>query len=164
MILQYGNIFLAFLPFLFPLLLFIFFVQDFEWRESFLLSSVIWGTAVVTITEGLSIFNQLTYPSLSIAWIILDILAGSVLLNKAIKAGLKPIQLKFPHLERFEYFIIAGILIIILTTGVIAFGLTAQQLRFNELPHEPHYALDPVPKCSAISHQYNFPNRLDTRH
>ncbi len=61
MTLQYGNYFAAILPILFTLLLFIFFLQSFEWREAFLLSSAIWGTAVVLITEGLSIFNQLTY-------------------------------------------------------------------------------------------------------
>ena len=120
MTLQYGNYFLAFLPVLFTLLLFIFFIQNLEWREAFLLSSVIWGTAVVVITEGLSIFNQLTYSSLAISWSIFDLIAGSILLNKVVKVGLKPIKLKFPRLERFEYFVIVGILIIILATGVIA--------------------------------------------
>ena len=120
MTLQYGNYFVAILPVLFTLLLFVFFLQSFEWREAFLFSSAAWGAAVVLITEGLSVFNQLTYSSLAITWIIFDVLAGYILLNKTIKAGFKPIRLQFPLLQRFEYFIIAGILIIVLTTGLIA--------------------------------------------
>ncbi|MGA7192770.1 MAG: glycosyltransferase family 39 protein [Anaerolineales bacterium] len=120
MTLPYGNYFVAFLPILFALLLFVFFSQSFEWREAFLLSSAAWGIVVVLITEGLSTFNQLTYPSLTISWIIFDILAGSILLNKVIKTGFKPISLRFPRRQRFEYFVIAGILIVILTTGLIA--------------------------------------------
>ncbi len=42
------------------------------------------------------------------------------LINKVIKTGFKPIRLRFPDFQRFEYFIIAGILIIVLTTGLIA--------------------------------------------
>ena len=120
MTLQYGNYFAAVLPILFTFLLFVLFSQSFEWREAFLLSSVIWGTVVVLITEGLSLFNQLTYSSLTITWIIFDMLAGSILLNKVIRASFKPIRLQFPPLQRFEYFMITGILIIILTTGLIA--------------------------------------------
>ena len=120
MTLQYGNYFVATLPILFALLLFIFFLQSFEWREAFLFSSNAWGTAVVLITEGLSIFNQLTYAGLTISWLAFDIIAGSILLNKAIKTGFKPIKPQFPQVQRFEYIIIAGVLIIILTTGLIA--------------------------------------------
>ena len=120
MTLQYSNYFAAILPILFTFLLFVLFSQSFGWREAFLLSSVIWGTVVVLVTEGLSLFNQLTYSSLTISWIILDMLAGSILLNNVIKAGFKPIRLQFPTLQRFEYFMLAAILIIILTTGLIA--------------------------------------------
>jgi len=118
--LQYGDSFAAILPVLFGLLLFVFFLQSFEWREAFLFSSAAWGTAVVLITEGLSFFNQLTYVGMTISWIVFDIIAGSILLNKVIKNGFKSIKLQFPQLQRFEYIIIAGILIIILTTGLIA--------------------------------------------
>ena len=108
-----ANYFVALLPILFALLLFIFFLQSFDWREAFLFSSTAWGTVVVLITEGLSIFNQLTFSGLTISWLFFDIIAGSILLNKVIKDGFKPIRLQFPDLQRFEYFIIAGILIII---------------------------------------------------
>ena len=120
MMLLNANYFVALLPILFALLLFIFFLQSFDWREAFLFSSTAWGTVVVLITEGLSVFNRLTYPGLIISWLAFSILAGSILLNKVIKDGFKPIRLQFPGLQRFEYFIIAGILIIILTTGLIA--------------------------------------------
>jgi 4-amino-4-deoxy-L-arabinose transferase-like glycosyltransferase len=120
MTLQYGNYVAAILPILFALLLFVFFLQSFDWREAFLFSSTAWGTAVVLITEGLSIFNQLTFSGLTISWLFFDIIAGSILLNKVIRAGFKPIRLQFSQLQRFEYMITAGILIIILTTGLIA--------------------------------------------
>src|SRR5271157_3505319 len=120
MILQTGRYILAILPVLFTLILFSLFFQRLGWREAFLLSSAFWGTAVVLVTEGLSIFNQLTYAGLTISWLAFDIIAGSILLNKAIKSGFKPIKPQFPQLQRFEYIIIAGVLIIILTTGLIA--------------------------------------------
>jgi len=120
MILQTGRYILAILPVLFTLILFSLFFQRLGWREAFLLSSAFWGTAVVLITEGLSVFNQLTYAGLTTSWLALDIIAGSIILNKVIKTGFKPNRLRFPHLQRFEYFIVAGILIIILTTGLIA--------------------------------------------
>jgi len=120
MTLQHGNYFMAILPVLFALLLFVYFLQSFEWREAFLFSSAAWGAVAVLITEGLSIFNQLTYASLTISWLAFDILAGSILLNKVVKAGFKPVKPQFSRLQRFEYIVVAGILIIILTTGLIA--------------------------------------------
>ncbi len=57
---------------------------------------------------------------LIISWLVFDIIASAIILTKVIKAGFKPIRLQFPSLQRFEYFIIACILIIILTTGLIA--------------------------------------------
>ena len=164
MTLQYGNYFAAVLPILFTFLLFVLFSQSFEWREAFLLSSVIWGTVVVLITEGLSLFNQLTYSSLTITWIIFDMLAGSILLNKVIRASFKPIRLQFPPLQRFEYFMITGILIIILTTGLIAMVAPPNSFQFDELSHEPNHALNSGSKRCPLSNQHHQAGQFDAGH
>lgn len=96
MTLQYGNYFAAILPILFTLLLFVFFLQSFEWREAFLFSSAAWGTAVVLITEGLSIFNQLTFSGLTISWLFFDIIAGSILLTKLLGLASNQSDCNFP--------------------------------------------------------------------
>jgi hypothetical protein len=160
MTLQYGNYVAAILPILFALLLFVFFLQSFDWREACLFSSTAWGTAVVLITEGLSIFNQLTFSGLTISWLFFDIIAGSILLNKVIRAGFKPIRLQFSQLQRFEYMITAGILIIILTTGLIA--LVAPPNSFDSMNYHMsrimHWIQDRnvAPFPTNITKQVNF--------
>jgi len=105
---------------LFALISFSLFYQRTGWREAFLLSSVAWGTAVVMITEGLSIFNLLTFAGLTVTWLVFDTIATIILLIKIRKSGFKSLKLQFPGLSRFEYFVIACIVIIVLTTGLIA--------------------------------------------
>ncbi len=87
----------------------------------FLLSSITWGTTVTAITEGLSLFKQITFPSLAFAWIGLDIFAGLVLVNKIKKDGIKLFQKTNLDLETFDYLTLGGIAVIICITGVIAF-------------------------------------------
>ena len=121
MILSNGNFFLAILPVLFLVLTFIFFLQDFEWRVAFLLSAISLGTTAVLLTESLSLFKQITFATVTFSWLFLDILAGLILFKKAAKTGFKRIHSPFINLQFFDYAGLALILIIILTTGFIAY-------------------------------------------
>ena len=121
MTLSVGNFFLAVLPILFIILTFIIFLQNFEWRIAFLLSAISLGTLTVFLTEGLSLFNQITYSAITFSWLFLDIVAGLILFKKIMRSGLKPIHSPFINLQFFDFIFLAVILIIIMTTGFIAY-------------------------------------------
>ena len=119
--LQNYDLLFTILPIVYTLLFFILFCQYTEWRESLLLSSMTWGITVTAITEGLSLFKEITFIGLALAWIGLDIFAGIILAVKLRKDGLKLFRKQIPDFETFDYLTLGGIAVIIFITGVIAF-------------------------------------------
>jgi 4-amino-4-deoxy-L-arabinose transferase-like glycosyltransferase len=121
MILPNGNYLLAVFPVLFMFILFVLYLQSSSWREAILQSSIIWGITTVLISEGLSVFKQLTFINLIFIWFLGDILIGLILYTRVKKDGFKSINKPFFNLKNIYFFVFAGILIYILITGMIAF-------------------------------------------
>ncbi len=120
MILANGNYLLAILPILFTIILFAFYFQQAGWRKAFLQASILWGVATASVTEGLSIFKGLTFYDLILFWLLADILAGSMLYRKIKKEGFKIVNKPFSGLHGFDYFVLFGLVIYVLVTGIIA--------------------------------------------
>ncbi len=72
-------------------------------REAILIGACVWGTAVVAITETLSLFSAITWWGLAIAWIIVGLVAwyGFVLARQKPAEAAKP--------DRLDAFTRAGI-------------------------------------------------------
>jgi hypothetical protein len=119
-IFPFGNEFLALLPALFAVFVFFVCLAFRDWRASVLLAGTSWGLAVVGLTEVLSLFHALTFAAVLIGWTALDMAAGLVVLRVARTRGLRPVDLAWPCLTRFEYVMLAGMAAICLTTGLIA--------------------------------------------
>jgi hypothetical protein len=88
------------------------------WRSSFLSASLVWGFLVYAITEFLSIFKLIGFWEILGLW-ILNIAIGLICLIR-INGSAKSfnIRLWFGGLSRFEFSLLAGIAIIIITVGV----------------------------------------------
>ena len=78
---------LILLPFFSFIALFIFFASrpledrdiNGDFYKAFIYSAVLWGVAVVVISEGLSLFNQLTSTAVAISWgVILAVNTGFI--------------------------------------------------------------------------------------
>lgn len=53
-----------------------------DWREAWVVATVVWGTLVTGFSEGLSLFRHLTTPSLAVLWLTVGLaLAGGLRLR-----------------------------------------------------------------------------------
>jgi Dolichyl-phosphate-mannose-protein mannosyltransferase len=91
-----------------------------SWRQSFVRTSILWGTYLVLVTELLSIFHAITQPALVVAW-SLPILAGIYIIVRKRKMGER---LLFPRpvfsRKVLDWLLLAGLLFILGSTALIA--------------------------------------------
>ena len=111
------SLFLLIFPFLFIFLTLK--KRNLFWRESFIISAVLFGTIITGITEFLSIFSYITYMWLILTWSVLSIV--SFIFYRIVPLSkVRHKRFHFPHFKSLEKIWIVSILLIVLTIGFIA--------------------------------------------
>lgn len=90
------------------------------WRNSFLSASLVWGLLLVAITEFLSLFGQISFSAVLGLWIA-SVVVGVICFIRV--GGSMPessIRSLVGGLSRFELSLLAGVVIIAGTVGMIA--------------------------------------------
>jgi hypothetical protein len=75
--------------------LFLVAVKKIEWRSAFLKASLIWGFAVVVITEALSTINLIRPGPLLICWLLVGIPPATLLVLDVRRRSLSPFTLRY---------------------------------------------------------------------
>lgn len=91
-----------------------------SWRKSFLSASLVWGLLLVAITEFLSLFGQISFGAVLGLWIV-SVVVGVICFIR-VGGGLKRSSMRSPlaGVSRFELSLLAGVVIIAATVGMIA--------------------------------------------
>jgi len=91
---------------------------DHDWRHTFILSCLIWGTFLTLSTEILSLFHALSQPALVLLWsgLVLILIILTVIF---VYSGRK-LSLPAWQLDRFSTCVLGFMVIIMITLGVIA--------------------------------------------
>jgi len=93
------------------------------WRRSFIYASLIWGSIVTALTEFLSLVQGLTSEHVALAWAAVLITAGAMGVWRSVtvrpwqRSFVRP---SFPRHDAGTVFLGAGLLCIVLLTGIIA--------------------------------------------
>lgn len=82
-----------------------------DWRDSFILSTLYFGTFIWAITELLSLFNNLSFNGLICGWIFYDLCILSYLFTKYKKGSFSISKLSLTYLNSWEFYFIGLILI-----------------------------------------------------
>lgn len=94
--------------------------SDRDWRESFLMASVIWGVSAVVVAEILSALSRLAQDWLVLSWLILLFIALVLLwATRTRRVRLRWLKLMIPAESNAKILLVA-ILAIVLITAVVA--------------------------------------------
>lgn len=87
------------------------------WRQRILRASILFGVLVTAISEGLSLLHAITFWGLTAAWVgVLALLWGWILR----RGGLKSLPRVALPADTGERWLLAGILLLLLATGLVA--------------------------------------------
>lgn len=109
-----------------PLLAFLFLVvivsyqQQQDWRHPILLSALIWGAAIVLLTEALSVLGLLTFVPLFIFWGLVDIILGIACFQLLKTGSRKGLDWNLGKLPPFLKFALGSVVIIVIIIGLTA--------------------------------------------
>jgi hypothetical protein len=115
------NLFAPALPLLVFLLLWgIFYKVDNEWRAAFMSAAIMWGVLLTAATEILSLFKAISFWPVLGAWGIY-LMAAILCWVKVIGSPKNLIKnLEIPHISRFEFLLLGGVVLIASAVGFIA--------------------------------------------
>ncbi len=90
------------------------------WERAFFRASVLWGTYLILLTEGLSLFEAITPFGLTMGWLVPILVSVSVLVSRAnFKLPIKLSNVKFPE-NRWDQLLVLAIVVIIGLTALLA--------------------------------------------
>src|SRR5512137_2967001 len=92
----------------------------YDWRRTFLITAILWGTYLVLATELLSIFHAIFQVTLLIAWLLPILVIGIVIIKRR-NAGIW-LPLYHPSFSKnpLDWLLLAGLVFVVVTTALIA--------------------------------------------
>lgn len=87
---------------------------------AFLTGSAIWGAMLVAVTEALSLFGALTFPSLLVFWTVVAMASAALYVTTRRKHLAQPLRTRLRHTPG-QRVLLAAILTITATIGTVAF-------------------------------------------
>jgi len=92
-----------------------------DWRGSLLIASLLWGTLLVVITEGLSLTSAIGRTEIASLWAIALLILTALAVRRGVfHTALAKIQIHRNWFSTFEWLIIIGILFIVLSLAIVA--------------------------------------------
>jgi hypothetical protein len=93
-----------------------------DWRDTFLAACTVWGVVIAALTEGLSLFEAISFPPLVTAWALISVGAAILFWVSEPRAAMVSVRSAFSGIPRgaSQRILLSGIGVILLLTACVA--------------------------------------------